>query len=371
LGAYDHGHLAAIAERRKTRRIHVGRVPIGGGAPIAVQSMTTTQTTDVEGTLAQVRGLADLGCDIVRLAVPDADAAQALPAIVKGAPVPLVADIHFDYRLALAALDAGISAIRLNPGNIGSRDRVRQVVKAAGERQVPIRIGVNAGSLEKDIVEKHGWPTAAGMVESAERHIRWLEDEGYQEIKVSLKAHDIAMTVEANRLFSERFEYPLHLGVTEAGTLLAGAVKSAAGLGILLSHGIGDTIRVSLTADPREEVKVARLLLKGLGLKFGGATMTSCPTCGRCSVDMIPVAERVESKLAVLKGDVNVAVMGCEVNGPGEARAADVGIAYGHNGVGLLFKNGEIVKRMKAEELEDALVREAVEIAREREPKAG
>jgi (E)-4-hydroxy-3-methylbut-2-enyl-diphosphate synthase len=371
LGAYDHGHLGAIAERRATRRIHVGRVPVGGGAPIAVQSMTTTQTADVEATLAQVRGLAELGCDLVRLAVPDADAARALPRIVQGTPLPLIADIHFDYRLALAALEAGIHGIRLNPGNIGSRDRVRQVVKAASERKVPIRIGVNAGSLEKDIVEKHGWPTAAGMVESAERHIRWLEDEGYGEIKVSLKAHDIAMTVEANRLFSQRFDYPLHLGITEAGTLLAGTVKSSAGLGILLSQGIGDTIRISLTADPREEVKVARMLLKGLGLKFGGATLTSCPTCGRCSVDMIPVAERVESKLAVLKGDVNVAVMGCEVNGPGEARAADVGIAYGHNGVGLLFRNGEIVKRMKAEELEDALVREAVEIARAREPKGG
>jgi (E)-4-hydroxy-3-methylbut-2-enyl-diphosphate synthase len=246
---------------------------------------------------------------------------------------------------------------------------VREVVKAASSRQVPIRIGVNAGSLEKDIVEKHGWPTAEGMVESAARNIRFLEDEGYREIKVSLKAHDVAMTVQANRLFSRQFDYPLHLGVTEAGTLLAGTVKSAAGLGILLGEGIGDTIRVSLTADPVEEVRVARLLLKSLGLKFGGATMTSCPTCGRCSVDMIPIAERVERRLSTLKGEVSVAVMGCEVNGPGEASAADVGVAYGHNGVGLLFRDGKIVKRMKAEELEDAVVSEAIALSQARAPK--
>ena len=323
--------------------------------------MTTTQTADVAATLAQVRGLAEAGADVVRLAVPDADAARALPELVRASPVPLVADIHFDYRLALSALAAGVQGIRLNPGNIGSRERVREVVKAAREREVPIRIGVNAGSLEKDIVERHGWPTAEGMVESAERHIRFLEDEGYREIKVSLKAHDVAMTVQANRLFAARFDYPLHLGVTEAGTLLAGTVKSAAGLGILLADGIGDTIRISLTADPVEEVRVARLLLTALGLKFGGATLTSCPTCGRCSVEMIPIAERVERRLSTVKGEVSVAVMGCEVNGPGEAAAADVGVAYGHGGVGLLFRDGKIVKRMKAEELEEAVISEALE----------
>jgi (E)-4-hydroxy-3-methylbut-2-enyl-diphosphate synthase len=368
MGAYDHGsgRDAALGERRTTRQVRVGGVPIGGGAPIAVQSMTTTQTADAQATLGQIRALAGAGADVVRLAVPNADAARALPEIVRAAPVPLVADIHFDWRLALAALAAGIHGVRLNPGNIGSKERVREVVKAARERNVPIRIGVNAGSLEKDIVEKHGWPTAEGMVESAERHIRFLEDEGYREIKVSLKAHDVAMTVRANRLFASRFDYPLHLGVTEAGTLLAGTVKSAAGLGILLGEGIGDTIRVSLTADPVEEVRVARLLLKALGLKFGGATMTSCPTCGRCSVEMIPIAERVEKRLEQVKGEVSVAVMGCEVNGPGEASAADVGVAYGHGGVGLLFRGGKIVKRMKAEELEDAVVDAALEIARER-----
>jgi (E)-4-hydroxy-3-methylbut-2-enyl-diphosphate synthase len=369
MGAYGKGEGATLGTRRVTRQLRVGNVPIGGGAPIAVQSMTTTQTGDVPATLAQVRALAEAGADVVRLAVPNADAAGALGEIVSASPVPLVADIHFDYRLALAALSAGVQGIRLNPGNIGSRERVREVVKAARERSVPIRIGVNAGSLEKDIVERHGWPTAEGMVESAERHIRFLEDEGYREIKVSLKAHDVAMTVRANRLFAERFDYPLHLGVTEAGTLLAGTVKSSAGLGILLADGIGDTIRISLTADPVEEVRVARLLLKALGLKFGGATLTSCPTCGRCSVAMIPIAERVERRLSTVKGEVSVAVMGCEVNGPGEAAAADVGVAYGHGGVGLLFRDGKIVKRMKAEELEDAVVGEALEIAGRRAPK--
>ncbi len=369
MGAYGQGEGASLGERRKTRQIRLGNVPIGGGAPIVVQSRTTTQTADAEATLAQIRALADAGADVVRVAVPDQAAAAALPAILRATPVPLVADIHFDWRLALAALAAGIHGVRLNPGNIGSKERVREVVKAARERMVPVRIGVNAGSLEKDIVEKHGWPTAEGMVESAERHIRFLEDEGYREIKVSLKAHDIAMTVRANRLFSERFEYPLHLGITEAGPLMAGTVKSSAGLGILLADGIGDTIRISLTADPVEEVRVARMLLKSMGLKFGGATLTSCPTCGRCSVDMIPVAERVERRLANVKGEVQVAVMGCEVNGPGEASAADVGVAYGHNGVGLLFKDGKIVKRMKAEELEEAVVSEALRIASERAPK--
>ncbi len=369
MGAYDHGNISAITERRKTRQIHVGAVAIGGGAPIAVQSMTTTQTADEAATLGQVRALAEHGADIVRLAVPDEEAAAALGGIVRASPVPLVADIHFDYRLALKALDAGIHCIRLNPGNIGSQQRVREVVKAARERRVPIRIGVNAGSLEDDIVEKRGWPTAEGMVESAERHIRVLEDEGYAEIKVSLKAHDIGMTVAANRLFASKFDYPLHLGITEAGTLLSGTIKSAAGLGILLADGIGDTLRVSLAADPVEEVKVARTLLKALGLKFGGATLTACPTCGRCSVAMIPIAERVEQRLSTLKGEVNVAVMGCEVNGPGEAAAADVGVAYGHGGVGLLFKSGKIVKRMKAEDLEEALVEEAVRISSARAPK--
>jgi (E)-4-hydroxy-3-methylbut-2-enyl-diphosphate synthase len=369
LSLLEHAQKVPGKPRHKTREVKVGGAVIGGTNPIAVQSMTTTDTSDVQATLAQVRALADAGADVVRLAVPDKDAAAALPAIVKGSPIPLVSDIHFDYRLALAALEAGIACVRLNPGNIGAKERVREVVKAARERKVPIRIGVNAGSLEDDIVAKHGWPTAEGMVESAARHIAILEEEDYREIKVSLKAHDVAMTVRANRLFAAQFDYPLHLGITEAGTLLSGAVKSAAGMGILLADGIGDTIRVSLAADPLEEVKVARILLKSLGLKFGGATLTACPTCGRCSVGMIPIAERVEQRLSLLKGEVNVAVMGCEVNGPGEAAAADVGVAYGHNGVGLLFKAGKIVKRMKAEELEDAVVDAAIQIAEDRAAK--
>ena len=361
--------LQPLAPRRRTRQILVGKVPVGGDAPITVQSMTKTDTRDVEATVNQIYGYANAGCEIVRVSVPTKKAGEVFHEICDRSPIPVVADIHFDYRLALAALAAGMQGIRLNPGNIGARERVREVVKAARERSVPIRIGVNAGSLEKDIVERHGWPTAEGMVESAERHIRFLEDEGYREIKVSLKAHDVAMTVRANRLFSERFDYPLHLGVTEAGTLLAGTVKSAAGLGILLAEGIGDTIRISLTADPVEEVRVARLLLTSLGLKFGGATLTSCPTCGRCSVEMIPIAERVERRLSHVKGAVQVAVMGCEVNGPGEAAAADVGVAYGHGGVGLLFRDGKIVRRMKAEELEDAVVEEALRIAAGRAPR--
>jgi (E)-4-hydroxy-3-methylbut-2-enyl-diphosphate synthase len=371
MGAYDHSGTASASERRKTRPVRVGPVQVGGGAPIAVQSMTNTDTRDAAATLAQVRALAEAGAEIVRLAVPDAQAAAALAEIVRGSPVPLVADIHFNHRFALAALAAGIHGIRINPGNIGPREGVREVVRAARERSVPIRIGVNAGSLEREIVERHGWPTAEGMVESAERHIRLLEDEGYREIKVSLKAHDIAMTVRANRLFARKFEYPLHLGITEAGTLLAGAVKNAAGMGILLADGIGDTIRVSLAADPVEEVRVARILLKSLGLRSGGATLTACPTCGRCSVDMIPIAERVEKRLAHVKGEVNVAVMGCEVNGPGEAAAADVGVAFGHKGKGLLFRDGKILKRMKVEELEDAVVAEAERIAEGRMESGG
>jgi (E)-4-hydroxy-3-methylbut-2-enyl-diphosphate synthase len=369
MGQYDHQSIPPIADRRKTRQVKVGRIPIGGDAPISVQSMTTTSTADVAATLLQIRALAEAGADIVRVAVPDDEAASALPAILADTPVPLVADIHFDWRLAMKALAAGIHCIRLNPGNIGGKNKVREVVKAARERMVPIRIGVNAGSLEKEIVDFYGWPTPEGMVDSAAKHIQYLEDEDYREIKVSLKAHDVGMTVRANRLFAAKYDYPLHLGVTEAGTLLSGSVKSAAGLGILLSLGIGDTIRISLAADPVKEVEVARTLLKSLGLKFGGATVVACPTCGRCSVAMIPIAERVESRLAVLKNEVHVAVMGCEVNGPGEGRAADVGIAYGHSGTGVMFRDGKITRRLNVEELEEALVAEAEAIAATRQPK--
>jgi (E)-4-hydroxy-3-methylbut-2-enyl-diphosphate synthase len=293
------------------------------------------------------------------------DAAVNLGALQKSIKVPLVADIHFDFNLAMEALRQGVQGIRLNPGNIGGQAKVREVAKLARERQVPIRVGVNAGSLEKRLLAKYGRATPEAMVESAVDEVHWLEDENFFDIKISLKASDVPTAVRAYRLAATAFDYPLHLGITEAGTLQSGSVKSAAGLGILLAEGIGDTIRISLAADPIEEVRVGIHLLKSLGLRHGGLTFVACPTCGRCSVDMIPVAERVEKRLNVIKGggEVHVAVMGCEVNGPGEAKEADIGIAYGHNGVGLLFKKGKIVKRMKADELEAILIEEAQKIA--------
>ncbi len=353
-----------LMARRKSRQIKLGAVPIGGGAPITVQTMATTDTRDFERTVDQLRQLQAAGADIIRVAVPDMDAAANLGALQKAIKVPLVADIHFDFQLAMEALRQGVQGIRLNPGNIGGQAKVREVAKLARERQVPIRVGVNAGSLEKRLIAKYGRATPEAMVESAKDEVRWLEDEGFTDIKISLKASDVPTAVRAYRLAAAAFDYPLHLGITEAGTLQSGSVKSAAGLGILLAEGIGDTIRISLAADPIEEVRVGIHLLKSLGLRQGGLTFVACPTCGRCSVDMIPVAERVEKRLNVIQGgEVHVAVMGCEVNGPGEAKEADIGIAYGHNGVGLLFKKGKIVKRMKADELEAILIEEAQKIA--------
>jgi (E)-4-hydroxy-3-methylbut-2-enyl-diphosphate synthase len=351
--------------RRKSRQIKLGAVPIGGDAPITVQTMATTDTRDFERTADQLRQLQAAGADIIRVAVPDMDAAVNLGALQKAIKVPLVADIHFDFNLAMEALRQGVQGIRLNPGNIGGQAKVREVAKLARERQVPIRVGVNAGSLEKRLLAKYGRATPEAMVESAVDEVHWLEDENFFDIKISLKASDVPTAVRAYRLAATAFDYPLHLGITEAGTLQSGSVKSAAGLGILLAEGIGDTIRISLAADPIEEVRVGIHLLKSLGLRHGGLTFVACPTCGRCSVDMIPVAERVEKRLNVIKGggEVHVAVMGCEVNGPGEAKEADIGIAYGHNGVGLLFKKGKIVKRMKADELEAILIEEAQKIA--------
>jgi (E)-4-hydroxy-3-methylbut-2-enyl-diphosphate synthase len=328
--------------------------------------MATTDTRDKWGTIAQCRMLQAAGADVVRVAVPDDDAAANLADIVKGVTIPIVADIHFNYHLALRAIEAGVAGVRLNPGNIGGQKRVREVARAAKERGVPIRIGVNGGSLEKDLLAAHGYPAPEAMVESALRHIRMLEEEDFFDIKVSLKASDVPTMVRAYRLAAQTFDYALHLGVTEAGTLLQGSVKSAAGIGILLAEGIGDTIRISLTADPAEEVKVGIHLLKSLGLRQGGLTLVSCPTCGRCSVDMISATERIEKALSGLNEEVHVAVMGCEVNGPGEAREADVGIAYGHNDVGLLFKKGKIVRRFSAGELEQALVEEVNAIVAER-----
>lgn len=351
---------------RSTRRLEVGGVAVGGGAPVSVQSMTNTDTRDVTATLDQIRRLAEAGCEIARCAVPDLDAARALREIRAGSQLPVIADIHFDYRLALAAIEGGVDGLRLNPGNIGEHWKVQEVVRACAARRVPIRIGVNGGSLEKELLEKYGHPTAEAMVESALGHIRLLEDLGYREIKVSLKASDIRRTVEAYRLLARQVDYPLHIGITEAGTTWSGTIKSAIGLGVLLYEGIGDTLRVSLTGDPVEEVKVGWEILKSLELRERGPVFVSCPTCGRCQIDLIPVAEEIERRLRTLPKKITVAVMGCVVNGPGEAREADVGIAGG-KGQGLLFRRGEVVRKVAESELVEALVEEAHRLAAEEE----
>lgn len=346
-----------MIERKKTRRIYIGNVAIGDGAPISVQSMTNTKTTDTEATVAQINALQAAGCDIVRLAVPDMEAAQNLGNIIAKVKVPLVADIHFDYRLALEAIKQGISALRLNPGNIGSEDRVRAVVKEAKANHIPIRIGVNAGSLDKTLLEKYGGVTAEALVESALQHVRILEQQDFYDMKISLKAHDVPLTLEAYQLMSEKVDYPLHLGITEAGTARTGMIKSAVGIGALLAQGIGDTFRISLTGDPVVEVKVANEILKSLGMREYGPTLISCPTCGRTCIDLAGIAEQVEERLSNIKAPISVAVMGCVVNGPGEARGADVGIAGG-NGVGLVFRKGEIIRKVDEKDLVEELFKE-------------
>lgn len=356
-----------MIKRRKTKAVQVGSVKVGGGAPIVIQSMTNTDTRDTAGTLAQIHSLAEAGCEIVRLAVLDQDAAKALKVIAATSPLPVIADIHFDYRLALQVIEQGIHGLRLNPGNIGARWKVQEVVRAVREQQIPIRIGVNAGSLEKEILEKHGGPTAEGMVESALGHIRLLEEEGYDNLKVSLKASSVPLMLEAYRKIHKVMNYPLHLGVTEAGTVRSGVVKSAIGIGTLLAEGIGDTIRVSLTGDPVREIPVALDILRVLDLRERSVELISCPTCGRTQVDLAALAEQVEerlSQLPPLDKPLRVAVMGCAVNGPGEAREADYGIAGG-KGMGLLFRKGEIVARLPESELLEALLREIEEYARE------
>jgi (E)-4-hydroxy-3-methylbut-2-enyl-diphosphate synthase len=346
---------------RSTRKIKLGQVFVGGGEPISVQSMCKTDTRDTRSTLAQIEQLAKAGCEIVRCAVPDTDAAQALAVLCRKSPIPLIADIHFDYRLALHAVNAGVAGLRLNPGNIGEQWKVKDIVKACAEQKIPIRIGVNAGSLEKDLLAKYGYPTPEAMVDSALGHIRILEDLGYQEIKVSLKASDVHRTVLAYRLMAERVDYPLHIGVTEAGTSWSGTIKSAVGLGSLLFDGIGDTLRVSLTGDPVEEVRVGWEILKSLGLRDRGPVFISCPTCGRCQIDLIAVAEEVERRLHNLPNKITIAVMGCAVNGPGEAREADVGIAGGKD-QGLLFRGGSVVRKVPQSELADALIEEVMQL---------
>ena len=348
--------------KRPTRQIYVGNVPVGGGAPCSVQSMCSTDTRDVAATLEQIQRLAVAGCELVRCAVLDMTAAEALARIKAASPIPVIADIHFDYKLALKVLDGGIDGLRLNPGNIGEKWKVAEVVKAASERKVPIRIGVNAGSLEKELLVKYGHPTAQAMVDSALGHVRILEDLGYDQIKISLKASDVSKTVEAYRLLSAVVDYPLHIGITEAGTIFSGTIKSSVGLGILLADGIGDTMRVSLTGDPVDEVRVGFEILKALGLRQKGINFVSCPTCGRCGIDLIGVAREVEERLKNLDVPLTVAVMGCVVNGPGEAREADVGVAGG-KGEGLLFRHGEIVRKVPEAELADALVAEVEALA--------
>ena len=350
-----------MLERKLTRQIQVGNVKIGGNAPISVQSMTNTKTADTKATVAQILKLQAAGCDIVRLAVPDMDAAQNLHNIISAVEVPIVADIHFDYKLALESIAQGVAALRLNPGNIGGAAHVREVVAAAKEKNIPIRIGVNAGSLSRKLLQKYGGATAEALVESAMEHVKILEDENFFDIKISLKAHDVPLTLAAYRLISEKVNYPLHLGITEAGTVNTGVIKSAVGIGALLAEGIGDTIRVSLTGDPVVEVKVATEILKSLGLRDGGATLIACPTCGRTTIDLPSIAAEVEKKIASVEKNITVAVMGCIVNGPGEARSADVGIA-GSNGEGIIFRKGEIIRRVPESELVSELFKEIDEI---------
>ncbi len=344
-------------DRKLTRKVKVGKVYVGGDAPVTIQSMTNTDTRDVEATLKQIRELYNAGCEIIRCTVPDMEAAEAIKEIVKQSPIPVVADIHFDYRLALKVVENGISAVRINPGNIGSIERVRMVAEACKAKNIPIRIGVNSGSLEKEILERDGKPTAKGLVESALAHVKILEAVDFNDIVISIKSSDVRMMIDAYRLMSEKVDYPLHLGVTESGTPFRGTIKSSIGIGTLLAEGIGDTIRVSLTSDPIEEIKVAKEMLKALGLRKGGLEFVSCPTCGRTQIKLIEIANEVERRLEGNNKDIKVAVMGCIVNGPGEAREADIGIAGG-KGEGSIFKKGEIIKKCKEEDLIEELMKE-------------
>lgn len=344
--------------REHTRVIRIGDRVIGGGNPVLIQSMCNTKTQDIEATVAQIKALTIAGCDIIRVAVPDMEAAKALKEIKKQITIPLVADIHFDYRLAIASIEAGADKIRINPGNIGSEDRVRAVVEKAKEYNIPIRVGVNSGSLEKSLIETYGGVTAQGIVDSALDKVRMIEELGYDNLVISIKSSDVMMCIKAHELISAQTDYPLHVGITESGTLVSGTIKSSVGLGVILYEGIGDTIRVSLTGDPLEEIKAARLILKSLGLRRGGVEVVSCPTCGRTRIDLISLANQVEEMVSKFDHlDVKVAVMGCVVNGPGEAREADIGIAGGI-GEGLLIKKGEVIRKVPEDQLLMALQEE-------------
>lgn len=341
-------------ERSTTREIKIGNKVIGGNNPILIQSMTNTKTEDVAATVAQIKQLEEAGCDIIRCAVPTMEAAKAISEIKKQISIPLVADIHFDYKLAIAAMENGADKIRINPGNIGSEDRVKAVVDVAKQRNIPIRVGVNSGSLEKEFVEKYKGVTAEGLVESALGKVKLIEDMGYDNLVISIKSSDVMMCVKAHQLISTKTNYPLHVGITEAGTLISGNIKSSIGLGLILNQGIGDTIRVSLTGNPIEEIKSAKLILRTLGLRKGGIEVVSCPTCGRTRIDLIGLANKVENMVAGYDLNIKLAVMGCVVNGPGEAKEADLGIAGGC-GEGLIIRHGEIYKKVKEEELLEAL----------------
>ena len=351
--------------REETRSVQVGNLTIGGNNHVVIQSMCNTKTKNVEATIKQINALEQAGCELVRVAVFDKEDAYAIKEIKKGIHIPLVADIHFDYKLALIAIESGIDKVRINPGNIGSIEKVKAVVDACKEKHIPIRIGVNGGSLEKDILEKYGEPTPEGMVESAMKHVKILEDLDFHDIVISLKSSNTMLTIKAYELASKTFPYPLHVGVTEAGTALGGTIKSALGIGTLLYEGIGNTIRVSLSDDPVEEIKVAKILLKELGLLKGVPTLVSCPTCGRIQYDLIPIAKEMEDFLKDIHLDITVAIMGCAVNGPGEARHADIGIAGGV-GEGLLIKHGEIVKRVKQEDMVQTLKDEILKMVEEK-----
>lgn len=361
----------ATPHRERTRRVMVGDVPIGGGARIAIQSMTLSSPTDVRASIEEIRRLAEAGAEIVRTAVPSDEAAASLPELVRNSPVPLVADIHFNYRLAIKAAEAGVAKLRLNPGNIGKAERVRAVVDAARDRALPIRVGVNAGSLERDLLAKYGHPTAQAMVESARRHVRILEDEDFEDIVISLKSSRVPLMIAAYRLAAREFPYPLHLGVTEAGTPRAGNIKSAVGIGTVLAEGIGDTLRVSLSADPVEEVHAARTILESLDLRRESIQIVACPGCGRLQVDLIRLAEEVEERTRSIRKPLTVAVMGCAVNGPGEAREADIGIAGG-KGEGLLYVRGEMARKVPESQIVDALLEliEEVEPDPDRTPRS-
>lgn len=346
-----------MINRKKSRKVYVGGVPIGGDAPITVQTMTKTKTADIEGTLKQIKEAEEAGCDIIRVTVNDKEAAEAIKEIVRRSNIPIVADIHFNHIFALKAIDAGVAKVRINPGNIGSEERIKEVLQKAKQRKIPIRIGVNSGSLEEDILEKHGYPTAEALFESAMKHVRICEKYGFEDIVISVKSTDVKLMIEAYRLVAERTDYPLHLGVTEAGTTRVGTIKSAVGIGTLLAEGIGDTIRISLTDDPVKEVEVGKEILRSLGLATRNVEIIACPTCGRLEVDLFSITNKLETAVKDIKKPVKVALLGCVVNGPGEASEADIGIAAG-KGVAILYRKGEVVRKIKEEEIVDVLLEE-------------